>query len=323
MTINTNIGIYRTKQHMKILVTGAAGFIGYALAQSLVKAGHKVTGIDRNPFKLHDAECIMKDVQIYMNELKTLNKLPIIQDLMVEPIEPFDLIIHLAATARVGISLEQPEQVIANNIGTTLQVLSYAREVPGTKVMFISSSSVAFADLEKNPYAMSKSMCEDLVNTYSKSFNVDATTVRLFNVYGPGEANYGKHSTFIRKCRTAVETGSSIVVYGDGSQTRDYTHVDDVVKGIQIISELAEWEELYELGSGKNPTSTGEIARTFADALGVEVKYERPRQGDPKMTKANPARNPPGWKPKWTVQEYLDEVIASYKRTRLINSSAS
>lgn len=308
---------------MKILITGAGGFIGYALAARLVQAGHQVTGIDRNPFKLHDADCIMKDVQIYMNELKTINRLPLIQDLAVTPIEPFDLIIHLAATARVGISLERPEEVLSNNIGTTLQVLSYAREVPGTRVMFISSSSVKFAELENNPYAMSKSICEDLVNTYVRTYGIEATNIRLFNVYGPSEANYGKHSTFIRKCRTAIETGAKITVFGDGSQKRDYTHVDDVVAGLQIISELSDWQPLYEIGSGKNPTSTREIAETFADALGVEVVYEKPRQGDPKMTKADTSLNPPGWKARWTVQDYLAELIDSYRRTRLINSVAS
>lgn len=282
-----------------------------------------MTGVDRNPFKIHDAECIMKDVQVYMNELKTLKRLPIIQDLVVDPVKPFDLIIHLAATARVGISLEKPEEVLANNIGTTLQVLSYAREMPSTRVLFASSSAVKFADLETNPYAMSKKISEDLVNTYRESFGVQCTNVRLFNVYGPGEANYGKHSTFIRKCRMAVETGSKITVFGDGSQKRDYTHVDDVVSGLQIIAELLDWEDEYEIGSGAKPTSTKQIATTFSDALGVDVEYVRPRRGDPQYTQADPSKNPPGWKARWTVEEYLNELVESYKRTRLINSTAS
>ena len=307
---------------MKILITGAAGFIGHALASRLTQIGHSVTCVDRNPFKLHNVECVMKDVQVYMNELKTINRLPIIQDLTDTPIKPFDLIIHLAATARVGISLERPEEVISNNVGSALQVLSYAREMPATRVMFISSSSVKFADLHSNPYAMSKKICEDLVDTYRKSFNVNATSIRLFNVYGPGETNYGKHSTFIRKCRTAVETGSKITIFGDGSQSRDYTHIDDVIFGLQVISELPEWENVYEIGSGVT-TSVEKIASVFRDALGVEIEYTNPRQGDPEFTIADTNKNPPGWKARWTVDEYLDELVASYRRTRLINSAAA
>lgn len=308
---------------MRILITGAAGFIGYRLANNLIKDGHTVVGVDRNPFKIHGAECIMKDVQIYLNELKTITRLPIIQSMLIEPADQFDLIIHLAATARLGISLEKPDEVIANNIGTTLQVLSYARSMPGTRVIFVSSGSVKCADTTTNPYALSKKMCEDMVSCYRDTFGVDATIVRLFNVYGPGETNYGKNSTLIRKCTTAISTGSKIPLYGSGEHKRDYTHVDDTVDALMILSNMLTWNNLYEVGSGKNPMSTKEIVMTFCNALGTEIDYLPARSGDPLLSIADASKNPPGWVPKWTLPDYLDELISSFKHSRLIKSNAA
>ena len=308
---------------MRILITGAAGFVGYALASRLSHAGHKITAVDRNPFKIHDVNCVMKDVQVYMAELRSFDLLPMMKDLTDDPVERFDLIVHLAATARLGVALEKPEEIIANNIGTTLQVLSYARRSPGTKVILVSSSSVNFSSLEENPYALSNKMCEDLVATFRTCFGVESTVVRLFNVYGPGETNYGKHSTLIRKCRSAVELKSTFEVYGDGSQRRDYTHIDDTVQGLQIVAELADWAPLYEIGSGVDPVSTRDIVSVFQDALGMDVTYGPPRPGDAVNTIADVQLNPPGWKPRWTVDEYLEELVDSYRRNRLINSVAS
>jgi nucleoside-diphosphate-sugar epimerase len=121
----------------------------------------------------------------------------------------------------------------------------------------------------------------------------------------------------------AVDTGAKITVFGDGTQRRDYTHIDDVVSGLQLITELNEWWPEYELGSGKRPVSTGDIAQAFADALGVDVVYTKPRPFDPPLTLADITKQPPGWEPRWTVEDYLDEVIDSYRRTRLSNSTVA
>jgi UDP-glucose 4-epimerase len=268
---------------MNALITGGFGFIGKHLHSTLAKN--------------------------QINNLPVGYKDPapgqLIQDLPDSFFEEFDTIFHLAATPRLGISLEKPAEVIENNLTATLRLLEYCRRNTNTILVNVSSSSVKFANLEENPYALSKKFGEDVVNLYRTTYGVKATNVRLFNVYGPGEAYYGKHTTLIKACKRAILTGEPIQVNGDGRIYRDYTHVQDVVNGLLIVAqEMLDGvgKSLYELGASI-PVSTREII----DEFDYPVVYGNKRHGDALRTCADFNLKPTGWKPTIHVLDYIQE----------------
>ncbi len=173
---------------MNVLVTGGLGFIGQHLCNKL-KKDHNVSFID----------------------YKVTNS---VQDSNIEKYNP-SIIFHLAATARVGVSLEDPAGVIDNNISSLLKVLEYCRSNPHVKLIFASSSSAKFANLKRNPYALSKAMGEQLIELYRETYSVKATSVRFFNVYGPGEADYGSNTTLVKQCKKQILAGKPLYIDGE------------------------------------------------------------------------------------------------------------
>lgn len=233
-----------------------------------------------------------------------------LKDLLGEPVK-YDLVVHLAAIPRVGISLNTPAHVIKNNVNSTLAALEYCRKAD-IPFINISSSSVVWADVNKNPYALSKKMGEDMVNTYCETFNTKATNVRLFNVYGPGELDNGQYTTLIRRCKTAIRTGTPLPLFGDGENLRDYTHVLDVVQAIiQVMRDahLRELNPLYEVGPGQGTVSVNDIIREFGIA-GLEVDPQPARLGDPPLTKADTDLWPAGWWPKIDVLDHIRNWVS-------------
>lgn len=294
-----------------ILVTGGQGFIGQHLVLSLVDLGYNVTVVDYKasvPCFAHvfyPQECSaffeQRMVQFDASNLK---------DLLGEPVK-YDLVIHLAAIPRVGISLNMPAHVIKNNTNSTLAGLEYCRKA-GIPFINISSSSVVWADTEKNPYALSKKMGEQMVNAYRETFGTKGTNIRLFNVYGPGEIDDGQYTTLIRRCKTAIRSGTPLPLFGDGENKRDYTHVLDVVQAIIQVMKDAQSDELkpcYEIGPGHGTVSVNDIIREFGVA-GLEVDPQPARPGDPPLTKADTSLWPEGWHPKIDVLDHIRNWIS-------------
>ena len=281
---------------LNILVTGGNGFIGKHLVVYLKKAGHTATVVDIDgiaPFT-------------------TLTHLQDATDFIKETDQGFDVIFHLAAIPRVGLGLNSPEMVLRNNIDSTIEVLGHCRQNPRTKLIFISSSSVAFSNLMINPYASSKGMCEELIELYRKTYGVKATTVRLFNVYGPGEARYGNHSTLIRRCKDAVLSDTDFTINGTGEMSRDFTHVDDVVLGLDaILKESQSSDEMfnhYELGIDQ-PISVNQVVERFFPK--ERIKYGPGRATDCQTTRSSTHYWPLGWIPSIHVLDYIDSWKAA------------
>lgn len=267
---------------MKIIVTGGKGFIGTHLVNKLKALDHEVTVVDSRGGKL-------------------------VQELRDDDLKGYDVIFHLAATARVGISLNFPEETLSNNINSTLLLLDHCRKYPSTQLIFASSSSAAFADVMQNPYAMSKRICEDLIEMYRKTYGVKGTIVRFFNVYGPGEADYGPHTTLIKQCKKGYLNGMGFYITGDGSIVRDFTHVYDVVAGLARILDCSQFMEQhrFELGSTDATVSVKDIVEEFQKGTDLRIRHRKSRPGDPPKTCASKDAVPEGWEPKVKVLEYI------------------
>lgn len=294
------------QQRLKILVTGGNGFIGYHLSKQLCQLGHDVTVCDIQPLKNKEALfATYEHVEAaeYINATSFAEGFQTIYGKQ----EPFDIIFHLAAVPRVGISLEQPELVLKNNIGSTIEVLGYCRKHPNTKLIFISSSSVVWADINKNPYALSKHIGEELLNTYAATFGVECTSVRLFSVYGPGEADYAYATTIVKQCKMLLNSGMPLLIHGTGKQVRDFTHVDDAVSGlIAIMKEMlgGVWKPVYELGTGDNSVSVEDVIRAFSSESTSVINVSG-RADDPESTLADKSLAPDNWKPRIKILDYI------------------
>ena len=293
-----------------ILVTGGNGFIGKHLVAELIDADLKVTVVDNlvpGP-SLADVTYPQNCIDFLTNAIARAG-LSNLDDLIGSS-EKYSAVIHLAAIPRVGAALKSPGRILSNNIGATLAVAEYCR-VSNTPLVNISSGAAKWANTQRNPYALSKDVGEQIIDTYRETFNVDATNVRLFNVYGQGEVSNGADTTLIRKCKTSVWGNVPLSIFGDGCNLRDYTHVFDAVKGIMAV--LADnidgrfSRPLYELGTCQ-PVSVNEIVERFM-LTGMRTVHVAPRIGDQDYTCADATLRPAGWTPKINVLEHIDRWI--------------
>ena len=285
----------------KVLVTGGHGFIGTHLTSFLREAGYSVTTCDVKPPKGSiTPSTICNDVSVYLKELQTAENLPALYS---GGSTPFNTIIHLAAQPRMGIGVVHPEAVLHNNIRTLVDVLGYCRQHPKTRLIFASSSSVKWSNYDRSPYTLSKLIGEQLIQTYRQTYDLDVTTARLYNVYGPGETDYGQWSTLVHQCKINHHTNSPFCIYGTGEIIRDFTHVADVVNGFWKIMEEKTLQPEYELGMGNGSISVMKIVEAFA--RGREITFMKSRPWDALITKADANLWPKGWEPTLNVMDYI------------------
>tara|TARA_R110002051_G_scaffold164533_1_gene235489 strand:+ start:2893 stop:3912 length:1020 start_codon:yes stop_codon:yes gene_type:complete len=293
---------------MKILVTGAAGFIGFHLSKSLLKSGHKVVGLDNiNDYydinlkyaRLNELGILGNEAEIFLNiskgelyddsfqfvrmNLEDRDNLPI---LFKE--HQFDVVCNLAAQAGVRYSIENPETYIDSNIVGFLNILECCRHHKIKHLLYASSSSV-YGENKKVPfstsdnvdypislYAATKKSNELMAHTYSHLYNIPTTGLRFFTVYGP----WGRPDMAIYLFADAISKGKSIKVFNNGNMSRDFTYIDDIVNGIEILlanpSKKQEHKPAYKIsniGNG-NPQSLGTFIKAIELGFGIEAKKE-------------------------------------------------
>lgn len=238
---------------MKFLITGAAGFLGSALANRLAKEGHQVRGLD--DLSTGEPQALVDDVHFTRGDVNDRPKLwTLLQDV--------DCVYHLAARVSVSESLLYPREYNAVNVGGTVSLMEAMRDVGVQRVVFISSGAVYGTQQEqplredadpspRSPYAVSKLAAEYYVRTIGALWGIETVSLRVFNAYGPGQHLPPSHPPVIPNFLRQGLRGGSIVVHGDGKQTRDFVFVKDAVRGM-IAAATAKTinQSVINIGSG-------------------------------------------------------------------------
>ena len=299
---------------MRVLVTGGAGFVGTNLIKRLLRDGHNVVSIDNYSTGKRENEqegCTYLECGLeHMFERYEVAKFPdefdkVLFGMYQELSEP-DIIFHLAAIARIQPSFEHPVYTHHSNVTSTLNLLDWARskKIP---VVYAGSSS-SNGDKFANPYTLSKSQGEQLVELYNKVYDLATVICRFYNVYGPHQLTEGDYCTLIGIFEKLYKEGRPLTITGDGEQRRDFTHVDDIVDGLircgESIREVS--GEVFELGRGKN-YSVNEIAQAFGE--NYPTKYIDGKPGEMRETLCSDenANELLGWNPQFDVIDFIKE----------------
>ena len=294
---------------MKSIVTGGAGFIGSHVVDRLVELGHDVIVIDNQSATAHD--------QFYFNDKAEYHCISITNSYISGLFQDVDYVFHLAAEARIQPALENPELAIETNILGTCKILKYALDYGVKRVMYSSTSSAYGLinpiphkeDMKKdclNPYSITKTAGEDFCKMYTNLYGLETVTFRYFNVYGERQPTKGQYAPVVGLFQRQSAAGEPMTIVGDGEQTRDYTHVSDVVAA-NIAAMTAPEEacgELFNIGTGTN-YSVNDIARM----VGGEVKYIPARLGEARDTLADISKTKRilNWEPKVKLEDWLNE----------------
>ena len=286
---------------MRILVTGAAGFIGSHLCERLLRDGHTVIGVD-NFDDFYDprikrgniGDCLENNkFQLVAADIRN-------SEAMDKAIGPgVEVIVHLAAKAGVRPSIAEPLVYSDVNINGTMVLLELAKKHGIDKLVFASSSSV-YGNNEKvpfseednvdfpiSPYAATKKACELICHTYHHLYGISITCLRFFTVYGPRQ----RPDLAIHKFARLIERGEPIPVYGDGSMMRDFTYIDDIIDGTIAAIDNCAGFNIYNLGESQ-PIKVNDLIAEIENALGKKaVKEHLPLQpGDVDRTYADVAK---------------------------------
>jgi UDP-glucose 4-epimerase len=282
---------------MNIMVTGGAGFIGTNLIKRLLKDGHNVVSLDNystGKEENHQEGCNYVDADI---------RDVIDFDYFMKDV---DVVYHLAALARIQPSFKNPANTLEVGILGTMNILEWIKEKENKpRVVFAGSSSVHSGKM-KNPYTFSKVVADDLCLLYKKHFGVDVSICRFYNVYGPHQLTVGEYCTVVGIFENQYENKEPLTITGDGTQRRDFTHVDDIVDGLILTSENETcWDEI-ELGRGNNHS-----INELADMFNTETTYIDERPGEARETLCNTliAKRLIGYEPKVNLDDYIKGVI--------------
>lgn len=314
----------------KVLITGAAGFIGSHLADALLKIGCKVIAIDNlDPYYTEKDRNIEHNL---CNPNYHFLKLDILSfNHLVDLFKNVDVVFHLAAQPGVRCSFEDPTKTNEVNTNGTLNVLLAAKRYGVRKVIFASSSSVYGPPKylpvdEEHPvrpisiYGISKLAAERYCLLFYKLMKVPIVILRYHTVYGPRQ----RPDMAIYKWTKAIYEGKPLLIYGDGRQTRDFTHVSDIVNGTLLAAEIEGIEgEIFNLGSGRN-VGVNETVRLLIKLLGKDFEplYETPMLGDVPDTCANisKAARVLGYRPQVEFEDGLRSFLSWFSTRAIIRS---
>ncbi len=331
---------------MKILVTGAAGFIGFHLCSRLVESGHRVVGLD-NINNYYDVDLkyarlselgiakaeISKDTCITSRRFDTFSfiKADIENQVVINSLfkeEQFDVVCHLAAQAGVRYSIENPHAYVSSNVVGFMNILDAVQRY-GIKHLVYASSSSIYGNNTKIPfsegdnvdrpisiYAATKKVNELMAHTYSHLYGIKTTGLRFFTVYGP----WGRPDMAYYKFAQAISQGQAIDVYNHGQLRRDFTFIDDIIEGlVAVICQNGAQRQNYEVFNiGNNtPVALMDFIQCLETSLGLKAQcnYLPMQAGDVFETfadidKLNQVYN---YQPKTSIKQGLKAFAAWYK----------
>jgi UDP-glucose 4-epimerase len=258
---------------MNFLITGAAGFLGSALANHLAREGHQVRGLD--DLSTGDPQALSPDVHFTRGDVNDRPKLWTL-------LQEVDCVYHLAARVSVPESVLYPREYNAANVGGTVSLMEAMRDV-GIRRVVLASSGAIYGEQEqqplgedrtpqpRSPYAVSKLAAEYYVRTIGGLWGIETVCLRIFNAYGPGQHLPASHPPVVPYfLRQGVRNGT-LVVNGDGNQTRDYVYVDDVVAAMVAAATAGGINGLVlNVGSGTE-TSLRTLSRLVIEVTGSQA----------------------------------------------------
>ncbi len=294
----------------KAVVTGGAGFIGSNLVRALIDAGWETHIIDIDPSFRKDT--LPKQAKLHVLDVRATDA---IQPIM----EGADVVFHTAAVPRVPYSLEHPVETTDQNITGTVSVLTAAARAKVRRVIYSASGSAygeqtALPLVETmianpvNPYGLQKYVGELFATLWSTTYDIETVSLRYFNVYGQGMDPNGAYALAIGKFALARKNNEPITIFGDGTVTRDFTHVSDVVGANLLAAESPKVGkgEVINIGAGRQTS-----IQTLAEMFGGEITYGPARiEAHDSRADNRKAKELLGWEPKVT----LEEGIAALKK---------
>ena len=322
---------------MNILVTGGAGFIGSHLCQRLLTLGHDLIVLDNfNDF--YNPALKRQNIQEVQDTSSRLGRalrlcegdirdIPFLESVFMES-RP-DAVIHLAAMAGVRPSIERPRLYAEVNLGGTLNLLEASRGAAVGRFLFASSSSVygnnpkvPFAESDPvdnpiSPYAATKKGCELLCHTWHHLHNISIACLRFFTVYGPRQ----RPDLAINKFARMLGSGQPLPIYGDGSSSRDYTYVDDIVNGVvkalEWTASLPPRFDIFNLG-GSHPVELRQLVEVMERTMGLAARRELlPMQaGDVERTYADLTKSTAllGYRPTMDIEEGIARFVTWFRQ---------
>jgi NAD dependent epimerase/dehydratase len=310
---------------LKILVTGAAGFIGSHLTEYLVEQGHEVRALvrynSRNDRGWLENSTLKEKIEFHAGDIRDY-------DSVEEAVKGTDVVFHLAALIGIPYSYISPLAYIRTNVEGTYNVVQAARKHGAGRVVHTSTSEIygtaQYVPIDEkhpvnpqSPYAASKSGADQLALSYYRSFGLPVTVVRPFNTFGPRQSARAVIPTII----TQILSGARTLRLGSLSPTRDMNLVHDTVEGF-VKAGLHEKTagEIVNLGSGKE-ISIGDLAVLIAEKCGAKIEFEkdagrvRPEKSEVErlLCNASKARELAGWASRFTLEQGLEETIAWFK----------
>jgi nucleoside-diphosphate-sugar epimerase len=260
----------------RLLVTGAAGFIGSHLAEHLLQAGGSVRGLDN--LSTGRRGHLDPRVEFLEGDLRDA-------EACVRACAGVETVFHLAAMASVPRSIESPAETMDVNVVGTVHLLESARRA-GVRRLILASSSSVYGDAPQpaksedlpprplSPYAISKLAAEHLCRCATEVYGFETVVLRFFNVYGPGQDPRSAYAAVIPLFLSQALSGTPLTIHGDGGQTRDFTYVGDVVRGLEMAARAEEIPGLVINLAGGAPVSIRELAAHISRIAGVPLRTE-------------------------------------------------
>ncbi len=318
-----------TLEDKRILVTGAAGFIGSNLADRLLNLGATVIGID-NLFngRLENLEEASKhkNFQFHKADIRDFN-------FLLDIFKDIDIIFHEAAFTSVPQSVIMPESCNDVNINGTLNVLNAARKRDVGKVVFASSSGVygdtptlpkkeSMPRIPISPYGVAKLACESYMQVFHHVYGLNTISLRYFNVFGPRQQD-SPYSGVIAIWLGKIIKNKNLIIFGDGNQSRDFTYIKDIIHANILAAENSSSGEILNIGAG-SPIKLLDLAKIMLKLTNKEdlkIIFDPPRPGDiiHSFADISKAKEVLKFQPKYNQEQGLKEYFEWYSKRHEIN----
>lgn len=297
---------------MRVVVTGAAGFIGSHLVEQLVGLNHEVVGIDNlQSGKLSNLQSVVDKIDFHEIDIRSQS--------LHKCFANSDRVYHLAALADIVPSISQPYEYMEVNVMGTTRVLEATRKAGAKRIIYAASSSCyGIPDLfptpeeaqvrPQYPYALSKYLGEQVFFHWLNLYGMQGLSLRFFNVYGPRARTNGSYGAVLGVFLAQKKAGMPLTIVGDGNQTRDFTYVDDVVKALLAAGDSESSGIPINIGTA-HPISINSLA----EIIGGNKTFIPKRPGEPDATQADitRAKSILGWAPEFDIEKGLGTVLGA------------